>query len=506
MAGERKSYWEERMIQLYEAQDKKNAKFDKKMRKEYHRLEASIQKEVASYYTKYGKDNVIEYRNLVLALSPSERDLLYKNYEQFAEKYPKYMHLMPIRESIYQLNRLEGMQLNIRMHMVELGAFEQEGFEKLLIEAYELGYLSTMKGLDNAQSFFSVNDIALQKTLKEKWVKDKNFSDRIWDNKERLLTALNNDLRDGIIRGDSYQQIAKAIHYRTGVGGNDSLRLVVTESAFVMNQANKQAFMDAGIESYEVSAVMDRRTSPTCRGLDGQQFDFEDAKVGVNYPPFHVWCRTTTVPIENDRDNFIKSDEPEDYHKVYPPVKSNINWGDHLSIPKEVSDLLNTVHTELNKFMNTERREKMYLINMMDKSVALNLEGTDIDRVDLNKDVYKVLKKSPENSLIFTHVHPSPTPFSKHDLYLMITNKSIAAYTLECANGDKFILERGSFKSSMLKSLSFVNNYGKIYKKVAKEFPELDDSQQVYEVWDTFIYEVNNKLAEFYGMKFKKVE
>ena len=53
---------------------------------------------------------------------------------------------------------IEGLQLSIRMKMVELGAFEQEGFEKLLREAYERGYLSTMKGLDNAPSFFSVND------------------------------------------------------------------------------------------------------------------------------------------------------------------------------------------------------------------------------------------------------------------------------------------------------------------------------------------------------------
>ncbi|KIO60634.1 hypothetical protein [Caldibacillus thermoamylovorans] len=53
---------------------------------------------------------------------------------------------------------IEGLQLSIRMKMVELGAFEQEGFEKLLREAYERGYLSTMKGLDKAPSFFSVND------------------------------------------------------------------------------------------------------------------------------------------------------------------------------------------------------------------------------------------------------------------------------------------------------------------------------------------------------------
>lgn len=295
-----KEYWENRMIQLYDAQDKKNAKFDKKMRKEYHRLEANIQKEVASYYSKYGKDNVIEYRNLVQSLSDSERELLYKDYDTFSNKYPQYKQLMPVRESIYQLNRLEGLQLSIRLQMVELGAFEQEGFELLLQNAYELGYLSSMKGLKNAPSFFSVNNNAMQLTLNEKWINGGNYSDRIWSNKEKLISTMNNEIRDSIIRGDSYEKMSQLIQHRTGVGTNDSYRLIYTESAFVLGQSNKQAFMDAGVLRYEISAVMDRKTSPTCRSLDGQQFEFKDAKVGVNYSPFHAFCRTTQIPIEND--------------------------------------------------------------------------------------------------------------------------------------------------------------------------------------------------------------
>lgn len=294
------TYWEKRMEQLYNAQDKKNNALDKKLRKEYLRLEESIKKDIASYYQKYGTDNVIQYRQLVLSLSQSERDLLYKDMETFAKKYPQYANLMPVRESIYKLNRLEGLQLSIRMKMTELGVIEQEEFEKLLREAYKRGYLSTMKGLDNAPSFFSVNDIFLQQTLNERWIDGGNFSDRIWTNKEKLINTLNNEIRDAIIRGDDYKQMSKIIQNRLGVGANDAYRLVVTESAFVMNQANKQAFVDAGIKKYQITAVMDRRTSPTCRSLNGETFEFANAKVGVNYPPFHPFCRTTVVPIEND--------------------------------------------------------------------------------------------------------------------------------------------------------------------------------------------------------------
>ena len=307
------------MEQLYNAQDKKNSAFDKKMRKEYHRLEESIKKEIASYYARYGKDDVIEYRKLVLALSPVERDLLYKDTDAFVKKYPQYAHLMPVRESIYKLNRLEGMQLSIRMQMVELGAFEQAGFEKLLKEAYENGYLSTMKGLDNAPSFFSLNNIALRQTINEKWINSANFSDRIWTNKEKLINTLNTEIRDAIIRGDDYKKMSKILQHRLEVGANDSLRLIATESSFVMNQANKQAFMDSGIKRYEISAIMDKKTSPTCRGLDGRQFEFNGAKAGMNFPPFHAFCRTTTIPIENGS---ILISESKQARNVIPNVNS----------------------------------------------------------------------------------------------------------------------------------------------------------------------------------------
>lgn len=294
------TYWEKRMDQLFKSQDKKNAKLDKSMRKEYIRVEEQLKKEIASYYTKYGKDGVIEYRKLVQSLTEKERDLLYQDYDEFARRNPKYKHLMPVRESIYKLNRLEGLQLNIRMKLVELGTFEEEGMQKLLEEAYESGYLSTMGSLQNAPTFFAVNSTAMQLTLSDKWIQGKNFSDRVWGNKERLINLLNTEIRDAVIRGDDYRQMSNVLRHRFGVGEYEARRLVVTESAFVLNQSNKQAFMDAGIKRYEITAVLDSRTSPTCRNMDGEKFSFGDAKVSINYPPFHCFCRSTVVPIEND--------------------------------------------------------------------------------------------------------------------------------------------------------------------------------------------------------------
>lgn len=294
-----KQYWENRMIQLFNSQDKQNDKLTKRMAKEYQRTGANIDKEIASYYARYAKNDVLEYRKLVVSLSKSERDLLYKNVSAFTQKYPQHADLMPVRESIYKLNRLEGLQLSVRQNMLELGVIEQREFDKVLAEAYERGYLSSMKGLENPTAFFKVDKLVIQQTLNEGWINGDNYSDRIWNNKEKLINTLNTEIRDGLIRGSSYKKMTDIVSNRTGVGVYETKRLIFTESAFVLNEANAQAFMDAGILEYENTAVMDSRTSPTCRHMDGKRFKFSERVVGINAPPFHSWCRTTSFGIEN---------------------------------------------------------------------------------------------------------------------------------------------------------------------------------------------------------------
>lgn len=294
-----KAYWEGRTEQLFNAQDKRNATTMNRLGKEYDRTASAIDKDIASYYTKYGKDDVIEYRKLVKRLNKSERDLLYQNYDAFVDKYPQHARLMPVRESIYKLNRLEGLQLSTRQNMLELGAIEQVEFDKALKTAYGNGYLSTMRGLQNSEAFFSVQDEILEQTLNNRWINGENFSDRIWGNKEKLINTLNTEVRDAFIRQDSYAKMKSILQHRAGVGQYDARRLIETEASFIMNQANGQAFQDDGIKRYENSAVLDGDTSEICKAMDGQKFLFTEARVSENYPPYHSFCRTIIIPVEN---------------------------------------------------------------------------------------------------------------------------------------------------------------------------------------------------------------
>lgn len=294
-------YWESRILQLYKSQDKEDERFLGQVYMDYDRQLQNVQGEIAEYYAKYGTENVKEFRRVMQQqLNDDERRQMFQNYNQFKVDHPELSDLMPVGESIYQLNRLEAIEMHTQMRLLELGSEEVPKYEEQLRQAYENGWMTTMENLGNPQAMFGVSDELVRETLYNKWVDDRNFSDSIWQNKQKLIRTLNHEVRDGFIRGDSYEKMTKILEHRFDVGKFEARRLIQTEANYIMNQANARAFQEQGIERYANSGVADDRQSDTCREMDGEIFYYRDKRVGLNAPPYHGFCRTMEVPIEND--------------------------------------------------------------------------------------------------------------------------------------------------------------------------------------------------------------
>ncbi len=90
--------------------------------------------------------------------------------------------------------------------------------------------------------------------------------------KAKQLPILERKIQQGIARGQSSNQIAKSIELRCGVSASNAKRLAITEISHIREQANNDAYEEAGIESYEFDATLDSRTSEICSSLDGMVF------------------------------------------------------------------------------------------------------------------------------------------------------------------------------------------------------------------------------------------
>lgn len=310
MAEREAAYWEKRRFDLLDQMERDEEKLRQKLAAIYENEEDKLAREIAAYYTKYGENNVIEYRKLLASLSDADRGLLMEKMDEFAKKYPEYAYLLPVRESIYKLDRLEGLQYSIWLQQLEIGVMEQEEFEAHLETQAERAANLAADQLGFGNNFYSVNAEVVKDTVNASWAHGESFSERIWQNREKLASYLSDDLAKGFARGMKYEEMAKSLVDRfDNVSMRDAMRLVYTEGTFVFNEAQAQVH-EQQFEYYQLSTVTDPKTCEVCRGIEQAQKSspvrYEDRQPGVNFPPLHPMCRCSVVPYVEDWDEWIE--------------------------------------------------------------------------------------------------------------------------------------------------------------------------------------------------------
>lgn len=302
-------YWADRRKDLLNQMESDEVKLNARLESLYVSEVAKLEREISSYYQRYGEKNVIEYRILLTSLDEADRALLIERMDEFARKYPQWAYLMPIRETIYQLNELEGIQTSIRLRQIEIGAIEQVVLEAhFTAQAIRSANLAAEQ-LGFGSSFYTVNAAVITATIGQAWSGFKSYSERVWDNREKLAAYLNDDFGKLIARGVPYEKCVKELSERfEGVSKRDIYRLVFTEGTFVFCEANAQV-LSQEFDEYTVATAGDGKVCKICRQIAeriaSHPVRYEDRKPGINFPPLHPWCRCDTAPYVEDWDAWI---------------------------------------------------------------------------------------------------------------------------------------------------------------------------------------------------------
>lgn len=299
------SYWTRRQEQLKQTAEKDEAKLKKRLSSFFDAEFKRLEKEIAAYYQTYGVDNVIEYRRLLESLPDEDRRLLIERMDEFVRKYPQYADLMPVRETIYRLNRLEGLQYSVFMEEANIAGYTSEQMTTYLTSLSQKGVNMAMETLGFGKSFYAINAAVVKQFVDVPWCNGENFSTRIWNDTRKLAQYLNQDIAQGFARGDSYDKLVRQLRKRfSNVNRRDAYRLIFTEGTYVMAESSMQPFTE-DFERYRLSPVMDGRTCPICRSLARQVFEIKDRQPGVNFPPIHPWCRCSWEIVVDDWDRWI---------------------------------------------------------------------------------------------------------------------------------------------------------------------------------------------------------
>ena len=293
------AYWHDRKVQYDETLGKDEKRLYSKLAAYYEREAARLDKEIAAYYAKSSINGVLSYRNLLETLPDEDKLLLIEQLDEFVKKYPAYADLVPVRESIYKLNRLEGLRQSIAMQQLHMGAYEQQqalAFFQHQALRYANGAASFL-GLGS--SFCRLDSDVIRAAVGNKWCDGKDFSERIWDNRKKLGDTLHTQFVNGVIRGDDYHQLARQIRAKfVKVSQKNAERLTFTEDTYLSNEAAMQVFeREAAVTEYEFVCTGDAETCDICRGLSGERFPISQRMPGTNFPPMHPWCRCFFDPV-----------------------------------------------------------------------------------------------------------------------------------------------------------------------------------------------------------------
>lgn len=304
-------YWTKRKANLiYEQMDKAEKQADK-FDKVYKESKAYLDKQINKIFDKFQRDYGLSERDArhVLKNMKDQKDLneLRKVLEARPDD-PNIQRLLADLDSpayAYRMKRLERLNADLDSMRESIYHSEKKGsdafYSDLMKDSYYKATFDLQQQTGLAYSFSDLPETEIKRLQGLKWTGEA-YSDRIWSNTGALASSVKDELLVSLMTGRSVRDTSQAIAERFEVGQNKARRLVRTESAFFHNQMELLSYEDAEIEQYRFVAVLDKRTSHICQEHDNKVYDRDKAVPGVNYPPLHPWCRSTTIAHDDDID------------------------------------------------------------------------------------------------------------------------------------------------------------------------------------------------------------
>ncbi|SDN14929.1 minor capsid protein [Acetanaerobacterium elongatum] len=298
-------YWEDRQLQRFQQSEQRIEDYYRELQEAFERAQDAVTDTVNRFFSRYAKDNKI-------SLSEARKALSFKEMQKFKGSLAEYEQLA--RESIGTFS-LEVENLSTKARITRYEALQAE-IKAILAQLYDTDYEQKAGGAlkdiytDNRHriqfdydqytgfhhNFAQVNTQLVESLLKYPF-NGLDFSERIWRQNADLNVKLKQALTTAFVQGKNTYDLSKQFAKVFDVKRSEAYRLLNTEAAFIQGQATADGYKETGVEQYEICATLDSHTSEICREQDGKVYETAKMVVGVNYPPFHPHCRTTTVPV-----------------------------------------------------------------------------------------------------------------------------------------------------------------------------------------------------------------
>lgn len=391
-------YWQKRFELLEQAAHQQGVQCYADIEKQYRQTQKTLEGQIAAWYQRFADNNGVtlaDAKRMLTAKELAELKWDIQDYIRYGEENAingTWVKQLENASARFHISRLEALKLQIQQSIEVMFGNQLDSIDSTMRDVYKSGYYHTafeiQKGVGVGWDFSTLDDKQISKVINKPWAVDgKNFSERIWGNRQKLVNELNQTLTQNIILGKDPQKAIDELARKMNTSKVNAGRLVMTEEAFFSSAAQKDCFAELDVEMYEIVATLDSHTSDICRGMDGKHFKMSEWKVGETAPPFHVHCRSTTVPYFDDEFNAVgeRAARDEETGKTYfvPGNMTYKEW-DKGFVQGDKSDL------------KEAKVEKEMTVEEIQKQVAENNT-----RIEALTSEYSQKHQALENALLF---------------------------------------------------------------------------------------------------------
>lgn len=302
-----KEYWKKRMMALEDRQYQESVAYFQDVQEQYRRAINETVRDIGHWYQRLADNNGISLASAKRLLKKDELKEFHWSVGQYVKAGQEnavnrhWMKELENASAKYHISYLEAMKLQMQQHAELLATEFEGGITTFLHKSYGDQFyriaFEVAKGTGVGSNLSQLDARKVELLLKRPWAQDgKNFSDRIWADKEKLVGRLHTELSQCIIRGGSPDKAIGNLSKAMDASRKQAGRLVMTESAAISSRAHQDCFRELGVEEFEVVETLDGITCSFCQEMDGRHFPMQDFRIGETAPPFHPYCRGCTCP------------------------------------------------------------------------------------------------------------------------------------------------------------------------------------------------------------------
>ena len=408
MTQKNRDYWEERQVKREAKAFTTIQDIEKEYKIALEKAKQNINKELSRIGTTYMKDNNLSYHEALKLLKGNEYKVWKKDLHDYMKEYNKLLKTAPLEaKKLYleietlaaksRMSHLDSLRTQINMELIKVSSDVESATKNTLSSIYRDTYTEVTKDL-GINVIVSPEKI---KTVLDRPWSGANFSERLWTNTDKLARTVKQEIVNGMIQGINLQTMTKRVSERFETAKkNDVERLLRTEVNYTLNQATLASYIEAGREKYEFIAVLDSRTSQICSELHREIFEIKNVAVGLNYPPMHPRCRSTTKPII-DYESLIKQgrEEIEAYEREKEIEKISKQEYNYTKSNGAINGALNDKNDPYEK--KRDKHAKLYYesVRKRDKEIELKSILKNISNYDLTRNL-----KLEDLEKIYNHI------------------------------------------------------------------------------------------------------